>query len=167
MLLLFSARNQLKINRMKKSAIYFSALFCFSLFISQSALAQKDQLEKTWYNEKKTSKIQIYMAKDGSYCGKVVWLDQPIDKDTGKPKADKENPDEKLRSTPVMNLVIMKGFKKGKDDPNEYTDGSIYDPKNGKTYCGKINFKGTTLELHGFLCSLHFLGRTETWTLAE
>jgi uncharacterized protein (DUF2147 family) len=152
---------------MKKAIIYSLTLFFFSVSITKVATAQKDQLEKIWYNEKKTSKIQIYLAKDGAYYGKVVWLDQPNDKDTGKPKLDKENPDEKLRSEPVMGLLIMRGFKKSSDNANEYADGTIYDPKNGKTYCGKISFKGNTLELHGFICSVKFLGRSETWTLAE
>lgn len=152
---------------MKKAILYSLTVICFLLALSKVSFAQKDQLENTWYNEKKTSKIQIYLAKDGGYYGKVVWLDNPNDKDTGKPKLDKENPDEKLRNTPVMGLLIMKSFKKSKDNPNEYTDGTIYDPKNGKTYCGKITVNGKSLDLRGFLCSMHFLGRTETWTLAE
>jgi uncharacterized protein (DUF2147 family) len=152
---------------MKKTINYLLALVLVSLTAVNIASAQKDQVEKVWFNEKKTSKIQIYKAVNGDYCGKVVWLDQPIDKETGKPKLDKENPDDKLKSTPVMNLVIMRGFKKSAENPNEYVDGSIYDPKNGKTYCGKITFNGKTLELHGYICSVKFLGRTETWSLAE
>ncbi len=82
---------------MKKAILYSLTVICFLLALSKVSFAQKDQLENTWYNEKKTSKIQIYLAKDGGYYGKVVWLDNPNDKDTGKPKLDKENPDEKLR----------------------------------------------------------------------
>lgn len=152
---------------MKKAIIFSLAFSYFLVGLYTVSSAQKDPLERTWYNEKKTSKIQIYLAKDGGYYGKVVWLDNPNDKDTGKPKLDKENPDEKLRSTPVMGLLIMKGFRKDKDHPNEYCDGTIYDPKNGKTYCGKITCNGNSLDLRGFLCSMHFLGRTETWTVAE
>ena len=109
----------------------------------------------------------MYHAADGSYCGKLVWIKEPIDKGTGKPTCDKENPNEDLRTAPLLGLVIMTGFKKNPDNKNEYIDGRIYDPKKGKTYCGKITFNGNTLDMRGYLCSLTFLGRTETWTLVE
>ena len=109
----------------------------------------------------------MYLTQSGTYAGKIVWLKEPNDKDTGKPKLDKENPDESKRSTPVLGMVIMQGFKKSPDNKDEYIDGKIYDPKNGKTYCGKVTFKGKSLDMRGYLCSLTFLGRTETWTLVE
>ena len=120
-----------------------------------------------WYNQEKTSKIEIYLAKDGNYYGKIVWLDKLNDETTGKPKLDKENPDEKLRNTPIMGLLILRNFKINPENASEYKDGTIYDPKNGKTYCGKITYKGNTLDLRGYICSVPFLGRTATWYLAE
>jgi uncharacterized protein (DUF2147 family) len=131
------------------------------------AHAQTDPIEKLWYNGDKTSKIQIYKGPDGSYWGKIYWLKEPLDKDTGKPKLDKENPDEKLRSTPVQDMVIMKGFKKNPEKKEEYIDGSIYDPKKGKIYCGKVTFNGNSLDLRGYICHFSFLGRTETWDIVE
>jgi uncharacterized protein (DUF2147 family) len=151
---------------MKKTLITFCALMMIVLGTT-SFKASKDQLEKIWYNKEKSSKIQIYLAVDGAYYGKIVWLDKPNDKDTGKPRTDKNNPDKSLRDKPLLGLLIMKSFKKSPDDKDEYTDGTIYDPKNGKTYCGKIAFKGSTLDLRGYICSFSFLGRNETWTLAE
>ncbi|MFN8285782.1 MAG: DUF2147 domain-containing protein [Chitinophagales bacterium] len=153
---------------MKKTLITTSALaVLFMALASLKPAAEKNQLEKIWYNQEKTSKIQIYLAKDGSYYGKIVWLKEPNDKDTGKPRTDKENPDKDKRETPLINLLILRQFKQEADNPNVYSGGTIYDPKNGKTYCGKITFKGTTLDLRGYLCSASFLGRTATWTLAE
>ncbi len=139
------------------------------ILLSASAFAQreKNQIEHTWFNQEKTSKIEVYLAKDGKFYGKIVWLDDPNDEKTGKPKTDKENPDEAKQSTPVMGLLILKGFSVSADDKNVYTGGTVYDPKNGKTYCGKLTFKGSTLDLRGFLCNASFLGRTSTWTLAE
>lgn len=152
---------------MKKSFVSLIALLFLSLaFVNRSA-AQRDQVEKTWFNGDKTSKIEIYLAKNGTYCGKITWLKDANDKETGKPLLDKENPDGNLKKRPVQDLVIMTGFKKSPDNKNEYIDGKIYDPKKGKTYCGKITFKGKMLDLRGYLCSLTFLGRTETWELAE
>ncbi|MFN8298465.1 MAG: DUF2147 domain-containing protein [Chitinophagales bacterium] len=153
---------------MRKSILTASVMALFFMVItSMTPGPEKNQIEKIWYNQEKTSKIQIYLAKDGSYYGKIVWLKEPNDKDTGKPRVDKENPDEDKRETPLINLLILRQFKQDASDPNLYTGGNIYDPKNGKTYCGKITFKGNTLDLRGYLCSATFLGRTSTWTLAE
>ncbi len=153
---------------MRKSILTASVMaILFMIITSMTPTPEKNQIEKIWYNQEKTSKIQIYLAKDGSYYGKIVWLKEPNDKDTGKPRTDKENPDEDKRETPLINLLILRQFKQDASDPNLYTGGNIYDPKNGKTYCGKITFKGNTLDLRGYLCSATFLGRTSTWTLAE
>ncbi len=146
--------------------ILFIAVTVF-LYTTSFTQRQKDQIEKVWYNQEKTSKIEVYLAKDGKFYGKIVWLDKPDDEETGKPKLDKENPDEKLRSTPVMGLLILKGFSVDPENKNLYTGGTVYDPKNGKTYCGKLTFKGNMIDLRGYICSLPFLGRTSTWTLAE
>ena len=152
---------------MKRSHFLAVACLMLSLTFSNHAFAQKDQIERVWYNGDKTSKIQIYLAKDGNYYGKILWLNEPNDKDTGKPKLDKENPEEKLRSRPIQDLIIMSGFKKNPDKKDEYIDGKIYDPKKGKTYCGRLTFKGKVLDLRGFICGYTFLGRNEVWELAE
>jgi uncharacterized protein (DUF2147 family) len=152
---------------MKKSNLSAVILLLFTVAFVSKSFAQKDQLEKIWYTKENTSKVQMYLTTSGTYAGKIIWLKDPNDKDTGKPKLDKENPDEQKRSTPVLGMVIMTGFRKNPDNKNEYIDGRIYDPKNGKTYCGRITFNGNTLDMRGFLCSITFLGRTETWTLAE
>ena len=152
---------------MKRSHLLAVVCLILSLAFSNHAYAQKDQIERIWYNGDKTSKIQIYLAKDGNYYGKIFWLNEPNDKDTGKPKLDKENPDEKLRGRPIQDLIIMTGFKKNPDNKDEYIDGKIYDPKKGKTYCGRVNFKGKTLDLRGYICGFTFLGRNEVWELAE
>ena len=148
-----------------KRHIIIIALMLFS--IATFAQREKNQIEKTWFNQEKTSKIEVYLAKDGKFYGKIVWLDKLNDEKTGKPKIDKENPDENQRNTPIMGILILKGFSVSADDKNIYTGGKVYDPKNGKTYCGKLTFKGTTIDLRGFICSASFLGRTSTWTLAE
>ena len=152
---------------MKKSTLSAIILVVFSIAFVTKSMAQKDQLEKIWYTKENSSKVQMYLTTAGTYAGKIIWLKEPNDKDTGKPKLDKENPDDKAKSNPVLGMVIMTGFKKNPDNKDEYIDGKIYDPKNGKTYCGKVTFKGNTLDMHGYLCSLTFLGRSETWTLAE
>jgi uncharacterized protein (DUF2147 family) len=149
---------------MKTSAFPFIVMAVFTLAFAAKTYAQKNQLEKVWYDENKTSKVQIYQGQDGKFYGKIIWLSEPIDKNTGKPQLDVENPDPKLRSTPVQGLLILKGFVPDAHDKNLYVEGTVYDPDSGKTYCGKITFKGSKLDMRGFLCSFSVFGRTETWT---
>ena len=138
----------------------------FTLAFIAKSQAQKNQVEKVWFDEDKSSKIEIYKGKDGKFYGKIIWLKEPIDKDTGKPQTDVENPDPKLRNTPVQGLVILNGFTPDAGDKNIYTGGTVYDPNTGKTYCGKIAFKGNKLDMRGYICSFSLFGRTETWTEA-
>jgi uncharacterized protein (DUF2147 family) len=128
----------------------------------QYALAQ-DAIERLWYNEEKTAKIQIFKATDGKFYGKIVWLKEPNNEE-GKPKTDKKNPDKAKRANPIMGLQMLKGFKK--DDATHYEDGTIYDPKNGKTYSCKITRKGDLLDVRGYM-GISLIGRTTTWTKAD
>lgn len=142
------------------------ALFSLIILMGTAyvASAQKDLICKIWYNQEKTSKLEVYQTGN-NFEAKIIWLNEPLE--NGKPKMDKENPDEKLRNTPIVNLVIMHNIHKSKDTPNFYDGGKIYDPKNGKTYDCRLTYKGSTIELRGYVLGLPFLGRTSTWWLAE
>ncbi len=135
------------------------------VLITKFGIAQKEPIEKIWWSEEKTSKIQIYKASDGYFYGKIIYLQTPNDKN-GHPRVDNKNPDDKLKSTPVLNLVILKKFKKS-TEPNVYEEGTVYDPHSGKTYCGKLTLTEKSLKLRGFICSFSWFGRTSVWTLAE
>jgi uncharacterized protein (DUF2147 family) len=95
--------------------------------ITSTASAQKDQFCKIWYNQEKDGKLEVYQVGD-KFEAKIVWLKEPNEKD-GKPKLDKNNPDDKLKSRPVLGLVILRGLYKTKDNPNYYDGGKVYDPK--------------------------------------
>ena len=147
---------------MWKRFLQCSLLLVMIFSFGNRALAQKDQVEGLWLNEEKTAKVQIYLAKDGKYYGKIVWLKEP-NKD-GKPKVDEKNPKENLRNTPLMGMLILKAFEK--EDDGVYDDGTIYDPKNGKTYDCKMTYKGKTLDIRGYV-GISLLGRTTVWTRSE
>lgn len=140
-------------------------LFCVFAVSSFFASAQKHPIEKTWYNAEKTSKIRVFKATDGKYYGKIVWLKVPND-DKGNPRTDKKNADEKNKTKPLMDLLILSGFSATKD-PNILEGGKVYDPNNGKTYCGKLTIKDGIIDLRGYICGLSWLGRNSQWTLAE
>jgi len=65
----------------------------------------------------------------------------------------------------MLEMLILKLFVYDKDD-KEWNDGSIYDPKNGKTYSCTIKRKGKTLEVKGYM-GVSVIGRTAIWTLVE
>ncbi|MBE0648395.1 MAG: DUF2147 domain-containing protein [Bacteroidales bacterium] len=122
---------------------------------------QADDIVGTWLNEEGTAQVEVF--KVGSqYYGKIVWLETPNDSVTGLPRTDKENPDPALNSKPLLGLVNLKGFVFDGDD--EWEDGTIYDPKNGKTYSCKIEFENPQkLKIRGYI-GISLLGRTTYWT---
>jgi uncharacterized protein (DUF2147 family) len=123
------------------------------------ATAQKaDAVLGRWINPSGEGQVLIY-KKDNKYYGKLVWLKIP-DRD-GKPKTDIHNPDKALQSKPELGLEQLKGFTFDGDD--EYEGGTIYDPKNGKTYSCKMTIKGNSLKIRGYI-GISLFGRTEVWT---
>ena len=139
-------------------------LLVMTLWTGLTASAQThkaDDIIGTWLNQEATGKITLY-KENGNYFGKLVWLREPNDKTTGKPRTDKENPDGKLKSLPLIGMVNMKNFSfNGKD---EWSDGTIYDPKNGKTYKCYIQFENPSkLKVRGYV-GVSLLGRNTYWT---
>lgn len=119
-----------------------------------------DRLKGIW--ETSSGKARVKIEKIGTkYYGKIVWLKTPIDPATKKPKVDKNNPDESMRSKPLRGYRMLKDFVyKGK---NTWEDGTIYDPENGSTYNCIITMKGDkVLNIRGYI-GVKALGRTDTW----
>ena len=134
------------------------------LFVPLFLYAQADKIEGTWYNEDKTSTIDIEKGTNGKYFGEVSWLDEP--NENGKPKIDDENPDPKLANRPIMGLTIVKNFKYN-SKKKRWDDGTIYDPDNGKTYDCYSWFENgnfNTLYLKGYVAGIKVLGRKTIWT---
>lgn len=125
------------------------------------AQKESDRITGVWFNGEKSSKIEIYETKNGSFAGKIIWLKEPNDA-SGKPKLDSKNPDDKLKKRPIMDLVILTGLTS--DGKTKYVNGKIYDPKSGKTYSAKAELtNNNTLALRGFI-GVSLVGRTDTWT---
>ena len=148
---------------MKRFGSFILTVLLLTTSVNLKCLAQKhhpDDILGNWLNEERTAKIQIY--KDGNtYSGKIVWLKEPIDPATGKPKTDKLNPDPKLTGILLLGLTIMK--KIVFDGEDEWNGGTIYDTKNGKTYRCYIKFESPLiLKLRGYI-GFSLLGRTSHW----
>lgn len=128
--------------------------------LTAQAQTKADDILGIWWNQEKTSKIEVY-KNGGKYFGKIIHLEEPND-EQGKPKVDKDNPDEKLRTRPILGMVILKDL--AYDEDNEYEDGNIYDPKSGKTYSANAELVNKNqLNLRGYV-GISLIGRTSTWT---
>jgi uncharacterized protein (DUF2147 family) len=140
----------------------FSILGLVTL-ISLITVAQDDadKITGIWKNGEGTGMIKIY--KNGNtYQGKIVWLKEPNDPETGKPKLDKNNPDKSFHSRLVLGIINTWGFVyKGE---KVWDDGKIYDPKTGNIYDCTIKLKNeNTLDVRGYI-GISLIGRTDTWT---
>jgi uncharacterized protein (DUF2147 family) len=129
--------------------------------------AGADDIVGVWFNGEKDAKIEIGKCAE-KYCGKIVWLKNPNypegDKDgvPGTPKVDHHNPDPAHKKDPILGLQIVHDFSY--DGDGRWTDGKVYDPKNGKTYKGKMTLVSPAqLDLRGYI-GISLLGRTTTWT---
>lgn len=107
-----------------------------------------------WKTEEGKTKVHVYHCGE-NICGKIIDLKEPNDPVTNKPKADPSG-------TPMINMEIMKGFKK--ENETHWNDGEIYDPKEGKNYSAEftVSEDGKKLELRGYVLVTLF-GRTQTW----
>lgn len=76
------------------------------------------------------------------------------------PITDTRNPDPRLRSRALCGLRIGEGFLE--IDPQHAREGHLYDPKNGRTYSGRMTAAGNLLYLRGYV-GLPIFGRTEIW----
>jgi uncharacterized protein (DUF2147 family) len=148
---------------MKKS--FFTILSTLVLFLLTTAFSKPtdnpDSLVGVWKTGEGTAMVRIY--KNGEkYQGKIVWLKEPNDPETGKPKQDKNHPDEVNRTRPILGMINIWGFSFKEKDLWE--DGNIYDPKNGSTYSCTIKMiNPNTLEVRGYI-GVSIIGRTDTWT---
>lgn len=145
---------------MKKLITALSFLLIVLVSANLSAQDNGDKLLGVW--EPSHGKAKVKIEKIGSkYYGKIVWLKIPNDPETNEPKLDKNNPDEKMRSTPLRGYRILKDFEYTGE--NEWTKGTIYDPENGNTYSCTIKMTDeNTLDIRGYI-GISALGRTDIW----
>ena len=138
---------------MKKHLLLVLVIFVLTFSAkAQSVLGKWYSIDPdTGSNE---SIIEIYQKGDKIY-GKIIEILKEEEKDktciecTGKDK-----------NQPIEGLVIVRGLSKEGD---EWTDGKILDPKNGKLYKCYISLEEENkLKLRGYI-GFSLIGRTEYW----
>lgn len=123
-----------------------------------------DDIVGVWKNGEGTGMVQIYKTSNGKYNGKIVWLKVPNRPD-GTPRIDDNNPDANLRSRQLRGLENLQNFSWISD--GIWENGTIYDPKVGKTYSCSIKMPDWyTLEVRGYI-GVSMFGRTDIWKRQE
>ncbi len=146
----------------------FLPLACMMLMTATPVhAAGGDDILGIWNNEEKDARIEIFKCGE-KYCGKVVSLTEPNYPAgskvgiPGTPKLDRHNPAPALRARPIVGLQVMNDFVFAGD--SQWKDGTVYDPKRGKTYSGKMTLVSPSwLNLRGFI-GIPLMGRTAIWT---
>lgn len=126
--------------------------------------AEPDDIVGTWETPEGKSHVEIYKNGKG-YFGKIVKLGEPTypaDDEQGmggQERIDRNNPDEDLRTRPIVGLEILQGLEASK---GAWKGGTIYDPEKGKTYKCQATLDGDTLKLRGYI-GFSLVGRTSEW----
>ncbi|NEU10854.1 DUF2147 domain-containing protein [Methylobacterium sp. BTF04] len=134
----------------KQAVRRYGAALLVGLALSSPTLAQKaGDPSGLWLTETGDSKVRIARCGAG-YCGTLVSVSGP--------GLDDKNPDAALRTRSLVGVQIMNA---GKPTSDGY-EGSLYNPKDGKTYSGGLVLKGAnTVEVSG--CVMSVFCKRQTW----
>ena len=151
---------------MRRCIVIVMVLSSLILAKASAFAAGPDDVLGLWNTEERDAKIEIYKCVI-KYCGRIVWLKEPtypadaIEGTPGTPVLDYNNPDPKLRRTPLIGLPILLNFVFAGD--NSWNNGKIYDSENGKTYSGTLTLVSPNqLKVRGFIV-ISLIGGTTTW----
>ncbi len=114
----------------------------------------------TWLTGDEKGKVKIVNC-GGALCGSLVWLKEPLDPDTKRPRTDKNNVDVGKRERPLIGVPIVLNMRPG-GAPATWS-GKVYNAEDGQTYSGSFTMTGpnsATLKgcvLGGMIC------KGQTW----
>ena len=135
--------------------VYFTKKIIFKLKVCNFINARNIFTIKTIDDETKKPKsiVEIFKKSDGKYYAKVVeLLIKPADPNCSSCKDDR-------KGKPILGMEVVRGLSK---DGDEYSGGTITDPKNGKSYKCTIKKEGNNLIVRGYIGFSAF-GRNQTW----
>jgi uncharacterized protein (DUF2147 family) len=143
------------LNRRVVPLLLLAALLLPLADAAGGADGQPTQVVGNWLTEHHDGIIQISLADDGTYQGKIVGGNDPQ-------RIDQHNPDQSRRSHSLFGQTIIEGLKYEGD--GKWSGGTIYDPDSGRSYKCKLELLDhDRLEVHGFI-GFALLGRSQVWT---
>jgi uncharacterized protein (DUF2147 family) len=127
------------------------------MLLSRAAIAGAPQ--GTWLSQDGGTKVRLTDC-GGKLCGTLVWLNEPIDPNTGKPKTDIHNPDPAKRARPLIGLRVANGLA---PSGQNHWSGRIYNADDGRTNQAIFWVQcESTAKVQG--CVLKVLCKGHTWT---
>jgi uncharacterized protein (DUF2147 family) len=149
--------------------IFFLFLFFSAGVVFAQSQSKADRICGLYYatspDNGEGSQILIYKVKNGTYEGKVVWMEFP-NHPNGEPRRDVKNPDPSKRNQTNVGIVMMKGFTYNEAN-DEWENGTVYNPASGKSYSSYMKLEvNNKLKVRGYL-GFSLLGKTVVWTKEE
>ncbi len=137
----------------------FPILLCFLYFpsFSQSVIGKWKTIDDNTGEPR--SMVEVF-ERGGKVYGKITKLFRKSGEDPDPLCDDCETEDPRYLKK-IIGMEIIEGLIK---DDQEYGDGSILDPENGKVYRCKIWVEDKQLKVRGYLGPFY---RTQTWQKAE
>lgn len=144
---------------MKISFLFTLLIPVLSFRTPTSTYVHADEILGIWKNGSSKGHIQIFKNND-RYFGKIIWLQNPS-YPNGQPKIDHKNPDIHQRNRPLIGLIMLRDFI---FDDNEWNNGTIYNPADGKSYKAYIRLENhNTIVVRGYI-GISIFGKTDVWT---
>ena len=135
---------------MKKIILLLSFILIVSAINAQSITGKWKTIDDETGKEK--SVVEIYKKGDKFY-GKIIDII-----DTSKKNSKCDLCSDSRKDQPILGMEIIKDLDQ---DDDEFEDGTILDPKNGKIYDCKIWLEDkNTLNVRGYVA---FFFRTQEW----
>lgn len=105
--------------------------------------------------------VQIRSQNSNELSGSVVKLFKNPNKRCDACEGEKHN-------QPILGMEVITSLQPSKENKLEWVNGTILDPKNGKTYhCNiRLTDNGHKLIVRGFI-GLPLFGRSQTWERVE
>lgn len=133
----------------------------FTLILSLTGVFTFAQIEGKWKTiddetGQAKSIVEIFKKKDGKYYGKInQLLLKPENANCVKCKDDR-------KGKPLVGLEIIRGLSK---EGNEFTGGTITNPKDGKSYKTAVVREGNVLKVKAIVLGMAV--KTQTWHKAD
>ncbi len=135
-----------------RAGLSLAGLLALGLALGAAQAAGGDP-SGTWLTETGDSKVRLARC-GGGYCGTLI--------STAGKGLDANNPDPALRGRSVVGVQIVTAQTPTADG----YEGSLYNPKDGKTYSGSLKMTGPdTVVVSG--CVLGVLCKSQTWRRAK
>ncbi len=159
-----AAREKPSSHAVRVGVLVFVAAACVVASLGEARAKPGSDITGRWATQGFGSLVEIRpcTGAEDTMCGSILWLWEPNDP-AGRPRTDTHNPNRTLRSRSLIGVEIVRGLRE--TGPGVWSDGTLYNPDDGRTYTGAIRLRNRTLELRG--CAINVFCQTQTWRRPE